>query len=124
MGLTPFKKTSEYIISAILFASIAMLFRKRLEFDAGIFWMLIASIILSIFSELAFTFYIHAYGLSNLIGHYFKIVSFYLVYNAIIVSGLTKPYDMLFRNLKQSEKSLRKARVELEIKVDGETNHP
>jgi len=52
---------------------------------------------------LAFTFYVDVYGLSNLIGHYLKILSFYLMYKAIIETGLTKPYDLLFRNLKKSE---------------------
>ena len=45
-------------------------------------------------------------GLSNLIGHYFKIISFYLIYKAIIESGLVRPYDLLFRNLKKSEEKL------------------
>jgi signal transduction histidine kinase len=97
------------------------MFRKRPEFDVGIFWLLIASVILTIFSELAFTFYIHAYGLSNLLGHFLKIVSFYLIYKAIIVTGLTKPYAMLFRNLKQKEEALHKSRGELEIRVKERT---
>jgi PAS domain S-box-containing protein len=106
VGLTLFKKVSEYIISLILFVSIAMLFKKRREFDTSVLRLLIASIILTIVSELAFTFYVHAYGLSNLIGHYLKIVSFYLIYKAIIETGLAKPYALLFRNLKQSEEAL------------------
>ncbi|UCD58470.1 MAG: PAS domain S-box protein, partial [Candidatus Hydrogenedentota bacterium] len=107
IGLTPFKKISEYIISLILLGSIAMLLRKGREFDLSVLRLLIASIALTIGSELAFTFYIHAYGLSNLVGHYLKIISFYLIYKAIIETGLTKPYSLLFRNLKQSEEALR-----------------
>ena len=114
VGLTPFKKISEYIISLILLGSIALLFQKRKEFDAGVLRLLIASIIVTITSELAFTFYSHAYGLANLIGHYFKIVSFYLIYKAIIETGLVKPYDLLFRNLKQSEEDLRYERDNLQ----------
>ena len=114
VGLTPFKKISEYIISLILLGSIALLFQKREEFDAGVLRLLIASIIVTITSELAFTFYSHAYGFSNLIGHYFKIVSFYLIYKAIIETGLVKPYDLLFRNLKQSEEDLRYERDNLQ----------
>ncbi len=52
---------------------------------------------------MAFTFYVSVYGLSNLIGHYFKIISFFLLYTAIIETGLTNPYSLLFRKLKQSE---------------------
>ena len=110
VGLTPFKKISEYVISLVLFASVALLFRKRYEFDASVLRLLVASIILTIVSELAFTFYVHAYGLSNLIGHYLKIISFYLIYKAIIETGLAKPYALLFKDLKQSEEALRKER--------------
>jgi PAS domain S-box-containing protein len=106
-GLTAFKKTSEYIICLFLFGSILLLFKKRLEFDAHMLRLLMASILLSICSELAFTLYVHAYGLSNLIGHYLKIISFYLIYKAIVETGLTRPYALLFRNLKQSEEALR-----------------
>ena len=106
-GLTPFKKISEYIISLILLASIALLLKNRGEFDRNVLQCVIWSIILTIFSELAFTFYIHAYGFSNLVGHYFKIVSFYLLYKALIETGLSRPYDLLFRNLRKSEEALR-----------------
>jgi len=121
MGLTAFKKISEYIISLILLASIAMLFKKRREFDEGVLRLLIASIILTIGSELSFTFYVHVYGLFNLIGHYLKIISFYLIYKAVIETGLVRPYALLFRDLKRSEKALRKAHDELEQRVKDRT---
>ena len=109
IGLTPFKKVSEYVISLTLAATVFALVRKREEFDGRVFRLLIASIGITICSELAFTFYIHAYGFSNFVGHFFKIVSFYLIYKAIIETGLAKPYDLLFRNLKQNEEAIRKS---------------
>jgi signal transduction histidine kinase len=109
IGLTPFKKTSEYVISLFFGVGILALVRKRDEFDGGVFRLLIASIVLTICSELAFTFYIHAYGFSNFVGHFFKIVAFYLVYKAIIETGLAKPYSLLFRDLKQSEEAIRES---------------
>lgn len=105
-GLTPFKKMSEYVISLILLAAMGLLLKNRREFDRGVLQWVTGSIIMTIASELAFTFYINAYGFSNMIGHFFKITSFYLIYKAIIETGLTKPHDLLFRNLKQSEEAL------------------
>ncbi|MFP4105409.1 MAG: response regulator [Phycisphaerae bacterium] len=35
-----------------------------------------------------------------------KIVSFYLIYRAVIVTGLTRPYDLLYRRLRRSEERL------------------
>ena len=114
-GLTPFKKISEYIISLMLLSSIILLYQKRSSFDRNVFRLLTASISLTIASELSFTFYVHAYGFSNLIGHYLKIISFYLIYRAIIVTGLMKPYSLLFRNLKASEEALRESEQRIKM---------
>lgn len=105
-GLTAFKKGSEYVICLILLGSIALLIQHSREFDRGVLRWLVASIVLTIASELAFTFYVHAYGLSNLVGHFFKILSFYFIYKALIETGLGRPYRLLFRSLKKSEESL------------------
>jgi PAS domain S-box-containing protein len=123
VGLTPFKKISEYLICLILVGAIVSLNQKRGEFDQRVFRLLIASILVTICSELAFTFYVDAYGFFNMVGHYSKIISFYLIYKAIIETGLVKPYDLLFRNLKQNEEVLReseeKYRTMMEAMVDA-----
>jgi signal transduction histidine kinase len=106
MGLTVFKVISEYIISAILLASIFLILKKRNDFDKKVFKLLILSIIVTIFSELALAIYENPYGIMNQVGHYFKIVSFYLIYKAIIENGLKRPYSILFRKLKKNELEL------------------
>ncbi|HUS69329.1 MAG TPA: MASE3 domain-containing protein [Anaerolineae bacterium] len=106
-GLTPFKVISEYVISLVFLASLAFLYRKRREFDATVLQLLMASTIAAIASELAFTQYAHAYAPASLIGHLLRIVSFYLVYKAVVVTGLVRPYDLLFKNLKQEQDALR-----------------
>ena len=113
-GLTDFKKLSEYVICLILGLSILATAQKREEFDPIVFKLIIASIASTIVAELAFTFYMSVYGLSNLIGHYFKIISFFLIYRAVIVNGLKKPYSLMFRNLKQGEETLRREKDRLE----------
>jgi PAS domain S-box-containing protein len=118
VGLTPFKKISEYIISLILLAAIALLLKNRNEFDRDVLKWVVWSILLTIASELAFTFYIDTYGFANLLGHFLKIVSFYLIYKALIEMGLTRPYDLLFRNLKQSEVLLRQEKNKIQNYLD------
>ncbi|MGD9369622.1 MAG: MASE3 domain-containing protein, partial [Desulfobacteraceae bacterium] len=120
-GLTPFKIISEYIISLILLAALAFLFIKRQYFDGAVLRLLSLSILATIAAEIAFTFYISVYGLSNQIGHYLKIVSFYLIYKAIIQTGLRRPYDLLFRDLKQSRENLQTAHDQLEQRVRDRT---
>lgn len=107
VGLTPFKKISEYVISFIFLASIFLLYRRRRDFDTSVFRFLVASIAVTICSELAFTLYTGPYTLPSMGGHLLKIVAVYLMYRAIIWTGLAKPYSLLFRNLKQSEEALR-----------------
>jgi signal transduction histidine kinase len=70
---------------------------------------------------LTFTFYISVYGFSNLIGHVFKIAAFYLVYKALVETGLKRPYDLVFRDLKRREAELRKVKEELETTVAERT---
>jgi PAS domain S-box-containing protein len=107
-GLTPFKKGSEYVISVILLASLALLLRKRGFFDRRVLYLLSASILLLVCAEVAFTFYVSVFGLSNLVGHFAKGVAFYLIYMALVETGLTRPYDLLFRGLKESEERYRR----------------
>ena len=117
-GLTPFKKTSEYIISLILFVTILQLFKIRGLFEKQVFRLLLISLILTIFSELAFTLYVNIDGLSNLVGHIFKIVSYYLIYKAVIELGLEKPYGLMSRSLKQSEISLMDVNQKLRLEIE------
>ncbi len=113
-GLTAFKKVSEYIISLILLSAIYVLVRKKASFDGYIYHLILASIIITIISELSFTLYVSAYGFFNLVGHLLRIAAFYLIYRAIIVVGLQNPFDLLFGRLHQKEKALRLTRFSVD----------
>lgn len=108
-GLTPFKKISEYIISLILIGSFFILYQKRQNFEKPVFRLIGASVFVTALSELSFTLYADPYGFFNMIGHYLKIISFYLIYRAVIVTGLNDPYNFLFRNTKKNEEALETA---------------
>jgi len=109
VGLTFFKIASEYVIMAILVGAAALLWRNRDRFEPDVLRLLILSILATIATEFCFTLYVHLYAPSNLIGHLFKIVSFWFMYQAIIVTGLTKPYDLLFRDLQLEIEERKKA---------------
>ena len=106
-GLTGFKKISEYAISLFFLGSIGLLLWKRREFDPSVMRLLALSLGLTIGSELAFTSYVSVYGPANMIGHFLKLVAFYLLYKAIIETGLVKPYAIMLRDLKRTEEQLR-----------------
>ena len=117
-GLTPFKVISEYIISLILIAAIYYLIKKRKHFDKTIHRLLIISVVFTILSELAFTFYIDVYGFSNFIGHIFKLLSFLLIYISLVKINLQKPYKLLFRKLNQKNETLEQKLNEIK-KLEG-----
>jgi PAS domain S-box-containing protein len=117
VGLTAFKIGSEYVICAMLLVSLLFLFRARTEFDRRIFRLIAASIVVTIASEMSFTKYVSVYGFANLLGHYFKIISFYLIYKAIIETGLSNPFSLLFLKLRQHEDELQKRSHDLVERV-------
>lgn len=119
VGLTPFKKISEYVICLILIAALVLLRRNKDRFDPNVHRLLVYSLICTIVSELAFTFYVSNYGLSNLAGHYFKLFSFYLIYRAIIDTGMTQPFRLIFREL-NAEIAMRKESEEKREKLIAE----
>ncbi len=106
-GLTLFKKASEYLICLILLCALFFLYTERKTLRKGVFLILSASILVTMASELAFTLYVDPYGLFNQLGHFLKLISFYLIYRAIVVTALVEPYDLLFRELRQSEERFR-----------------
>jgi hypothetical protein len=105
-GLTPFKVYSEYAICTILFCSLFMLNKNRDKFRPNVYQLLFFSIIMTIISELAFTFYISNYGISNIVGHYFKLFSFMLIYQAVVTIGIKDPYQLIFNDLNEANLAL------------------
>jgi signal transduction histidine kinase len=113
LGLTAFKVGSEYAISLILIVAIGLIIKKRAEFSSKIFKLLLSAMAVAVATELAFTLYTDVYGITNMMGHLLNVVSFYLFYLAFVETSLTKPHELLFRNLKQSETALASRAQEL-----------
>jgi len=105
-GVTPFKIYSEYLISVIFLVAAAVLFRNRQYFDPSVLWAVVASLCMSVLSELSFSHYVNVYAPANIFGHLCRIAAFYFMYKAVIETGLSKPHTILFRDLKQREEEL------------------
>lgn len=112
-GLTTFKKVSELVIVGILAVSILLLYKRREFFSKKIIGYLYGSIALTMAAELAFIAYVDVYDLSNLLGHYFKILSFYLMYRGIIVTTFKDPYEVLMQRLQERNRELEQQRREI-----------
>lgn len=112
-GLTAFKVDSEYVISLIFLAAIALLLLNRQEFDVRVRRLVVISLVLNIAAEIAFTSYVSVYGGANLIGHLLRWIAFFILYKAIIETGLVQPYALLLRDLKGSDDQLRASAASL-----------
>ncbi|HEX9078331.1 MAG TPA: MASE3 domain-containing protein [Desulfuromonadaceae bacterium] len=120
-GLTPFKIISEYCITAMLLASLVLFRRVRTHFDGRIYALIVASIACTAASEISFTAYLSVYAPANALGHILKFAAFYLIYRALLVTGLREPYELIFRDLARAEDALRRANETLEEKIGERT---
>ncbi|MFW6066470.1 MAG: MASE3 domain-containing protein, partial [Planctomycetota bacterium] len=120
-ALTPFKIVSEYVVAGMCLTAIVLLYRFRRFFSGTALTLLTASLATTAAAEVVFTLYTDPFGPANLVGHVLKILSFYLIYRALVSTALMDPYGSLWRNLKQSEQALQRARDGLEVRVRERT---
>ena len=97
VGLTKVKIFSEYLIIGLIISAIIYLWQHRALLEQRIVILMIASMVLTIFAEAAFTRYIAIDGPANYIGHIFKLLSFWLVFTAVINTTLKEPFKMMGR---------------------------
>jgi len=108
-GMTLFKISSEYAIFAFLAAALLLLYRARVMFNRAVYLLMSGSIVASMLSALSYTRHVNAIGTATLAGHFFELFAAYLVYRAVVVTGVVDPSSLLFSNLKQSEERLRRS---------------
>ncbi|XOF32198.1 MAG: MASE3 domain-containing protein [Candidatus Electrothrix sp. YB6] len=95
------RKDGEYLICCMLLCTLFLLHKQRRFFDRTVLRFLQAGIICTIIAELAFAGIAGLFSPSGMIGHFCKIFSFYCIYRAILEIGLSRPYNILFREIKK-----------------------
>jgi PAS domain S-box-containing protein len=105
-GLTFFKICSEYLIILILLTAFILIWKRQTDAEPYMQKFLAASVLSTMVSEIFFVIYTDVYDIYNVLGHFFKIISFYLIYQALIHAGLKHPYEVLFKNYRQKESDL------------------
>jgi diguanylate cyclase (GGDEF)-like protein/PAS domain S-box-containing protein len=96
-GLTMFKIVSEYVIIAMLLLSVVILSYKRTLIERRIFALIVLSVMLTVAAELCFTLYISVYGTAIVAGHLFKLMSFWLIFLAVVKTTLSEPFEIMAR---------------------------
>lgn len=113
IGLTQFKVISEYVIIAMLLVGQNLLWRCRNEFTPQVFNLLSGSLLLAVATELCFVHYVGFYDFVNELGHYFRFLSVVLAYFALVVTGVRRPAEVLYRQLSQKETELQRTNTQL-----------
>ena len=95
VGLTPFKKISEYLIISLLILASAAYWQRMSRTGERLLVYFQAAFILCIFSELVFAVYKSVFDTYNVLGHIYKVVAFYLIYKGIFTTAVNNPYVKL-----------------------------
>ena len=116
-GLTFAKVICEYVIISILAAAAIgyiWLYKKHLD---GYLQLIVCTLIISIFSEICLASYSNIYDTINLLGHSFRFASYVLIYIAIFLNNVKRPYEQLVA----ARECLEKTNDMLEVKVRERT---
>ena len=98
VGLTVFKKISEYFVSSIFLISAYFVYKGSF-FTKNIRIFFFFHLFFLALSELFFTFYVSVYGISNVFGHLFAFLSVSVLFYILIKEGIMKPYNLIFNEL-------------------------
>ncbi len=107
VGFTPFKIGSEYAIILVLLVSLFLLRRNSLVLDDRTQWLLNGAVWVAIAAEVPFTLHSEAYGLLNVVGHYLKFISIYLIYLTVVENGVVRPFGRTTSALRNKSAALK-----------------
>lgn len=96
-GLTSLKINLEYLLIAINLTTMATLWikmRKPQPFNAA---LLFSAVSVTAMSELFFTLYTSMNGIYNVLGHIYKVISYLVIYRAVVVESVDRPFLQLMR---------------------------
>ncbi|MEW6667568.1 MAG: MASE3 domain-containing protein [Thermodesulfobacteriota bacterium] len=95
VGLTPFKKVSEYLVVLLLIVAFMAYWKRMAKTGDTHLVYFLAAFVISIFSELVFASYRTVFDTYNVLGHVYKTVAFYLIYRGIFATSVKRPYAAL-----------------------------
>ncbi|GLQ30198.1 EAL domain-containing protein [Litoribrevibacter albus] len=96
-GLTPIKVMNEWIIIGLLVVAGYLNYNARDHLEPKTVQLILISIGFTIIAEVLFTLYANLYGFTIIMGHFFKLFSFWAIYVALIESSLREPFKNLSR---------------------------
>lgn len=116
-GLTPLKNVLEYIIILIMIVACTNFLIEYKKSKRDTLAYMIIALIVSIFSELAFTNYASVYDTYNFLGHIYKLIASYMIFRLLFISNINYPYE----ELDKAEKEISQYANNLEVLVKNRT---
>jgi len=92
VGLTPFKKFSEFLVILLLCAAAVAYWRRIARTGDRLLIYYFAAIVICIMSEIAFVNYTSVFDTYNVLGHIYKVAAFSLIYYGIYTASVKAPY--------------------------------
>jgi len=95
VGVTPLKSAIEWAVTAALVLATVGYYRQARQTGAAFPTYIAAASAVAALSETFFTAYTVPSDLQNLLGHIYKVLSYWLIYQAMFVVSIRKPYARL-----------------------------
>jgi len=105
-GLTSFKILMEYVVLAIIVLSIYLLFKSDSPDILPYRKYYFLALILTAAGELVFTTYTDVYGFSNMLGHIFRLISYFVILQGIVYKSIREPIDSLYNRINKTQEEL------------------
>lgn len=95
LGLTTFKKNTEYFIILLNLITAVILWQKLRQPQKFNVVLLFGAVCTLAMSEFFFTLYTTMTGSYNVLGHLYKVFAYLFIYRAIVVETIEEPYNKL-----------------------------
>lgn len=116
-GLTNVKIILEYVIILILIITLLKVIQEYKKTKLSKEYLFIIGILMSIFSEIAFVSYASVYDAYNYLGHMYKLISYFILFQAIYTTNVKMPY----REMLKAKNALKEYSENLDILVQQRT---
>jgi PAS domain S-box-containing protein len=116
-GPTQFDIASQRIITVLFLGAVVLLLVRKERFDAIVRGYLIAGYGVLVVSWGLFPFSLVDDSTLSIVRHLLRVLAFYLVYKGIIETSFSRPYSLIFKDLKDSEEALKAESAALEQRV-------
>ncbi|HEX9016653.1 MAG TPA: MASE3 domain-containing protein [Chloroflexota bacterium] len=117
LGVTPLKVAFEWVILGLSLAGGVTYARAYLRSGERFFELLAIALVIGGIGELFFTLYSAAYDVYNFTGHVYKVISYYLIFSALFVSAIQRPYRELAWLYDQIENELKRTIARLDTTI-------